>query len=85
MVHAPGAKLEERFEALNDEQRRRDLREEQKAREQAAKERREEARAEFVNLLFENLTERQWAQALRLLDECGGSIRVSSLRDWEAA
>tara|TARA_B100002049_G_scaffold232770_1_gene212423 strand:- start:617 stop:1456 length:840 start_codon:yes stop_codon:yes gene_type:complete len=75
----------EKVEALNDEQRRRDLRDEQKERERVAKENREQARAEFVNLLFENLTQQQWERAIRLLDDCGGSIRVTTLRDWEAA
>lgn len=78
------ALVNEKLEALADEQRRRDLAEEEQARKEAAKRQREDARRELVNFLFEKLTAQEWQYVIEKLEVSGVTIKAATLRDWAA-
>ena len=71
-------------EAQADKDRREALKREAAEREREAKEAREHAKSAVCDFLLDALKPKQWDRLIALLEEAGGTLRSSDLREWQA-
>lgn len=73
------------LEAIADQARREELRQERQEREREAKEAREAALDECRDFLSKALDARQWRYLIDVVERSGGSLKADSLRKWSVA
>lgn len=78
------AHVEDALAALADDERRKELADEAKARAAAAKQEREDARNECMSFLFDELHAQKWGYLIDLIERNGGTLKASDMRNWEA-
>lgn len=78
------AHVEQALAELADDERRKELADEAKARAAAAKQEREDARNECMSFLFDELHAQKWGYLIDLIERNGGTLKASDMRKWES-
>lgn len=78
------AHVEQALAELADDDRRKELAEEAKARAAAAKQEREDAKNECLSFLFDELHAQKWGYLIDLIERNGGTLKAADMRKWEA-
>lgn len=78
------AHVEQALAELADDERRKELAEEAKARAAAAKQEREDAKNECLSFLFDELHAQKWGYLIDLIERNGGTLKAADMRKWEA-